>query len=176
MGKPINFQSLPTQAPNSLPEKGIYVYNIVDAKMRTAQSSGTDYLEIKAELSKGDGRKVATIFDRIMDIESDIPRYKLRQFIQALKLPITGEFQLSDLTKMIVGKKILADITHEKSTNPMYQDKAIVDPFSAEVYYSIDRITELLGVAYGESAAPINASDAADARIVPDTSAEDDPF
>lgn len=176
MGKPINFQNLPTQAPNSLPEKGVYQYNIVSAQMRVAQSSGTPYLEIKAELSKGDGRKVATIFDRIMDIDNDIHRYKLRQLIQALRLPITGEFQLSDLTKMIVGKTILADITHEKSKDPQYQDKAIVDPFSAEVYYPMSRASELLGIPSVGSAAPaINASDAADAETPTDTD-EDDPF
>lgn len=176
MGKPINFQSLPTQAPNSLPAKGIYVFTIVDSKMRVS-GSGTNYLEIRAELSKADGKKVATIFDRIMDIDSDIPRYKLRQFIQALKLPITGDFALEDLTKMINGKKILADITHEKSKDPNYPDKAIVDPFSAEVYYPISRMPELLGVSTTESAAPINASDATDASKLPtDTSDEEDPF
>lgn len=162
MGKPINFQNLPTRAPNSLPDKGVYVYTIENAQMR--RSANNEYLEIKAVLSKGDGKKVATIFDRIMDIESDIPRYKLRQFIQALNLPIVGEFQLSDLTKMIIGKRILADITHEKSKDPQYPDKAIVDPFSAEVYYPMSRADELLGLITpaGAETGAINASDAAD--------------
>lgn len=173
MGKPINFQNLPTMAPNSLPPKGIYLYTIASAQMRKA-GSGNDYLEIKAELGKSDGRKVATIFDRIMDIDSDIPRYKLRQFIQALNLPITGEFQLSDIPKMVVGKKILADITHEKSKEPQYPDKAIVDPFSAEVYYPLSRAAELLGSAV-ESADSINASDAADANGLSEVT-DEDPF
>lgn len=162
MGKPINFQNLPTRAPNSLPDKGVYVYTIENAQMR--RSANNEYLEIKAVLSKGDGKKVATIFDRIMDIESDIPRYKLRQFIQALNLPIVGEFQLSDLTKMVIGKRILADITHEKSKDPQYPDKAIVDPFSAEVYYPMSRADELLGLITpaGAETGAINASDAAD--------------
>lgn len=162
MGKPINFQNLPTRAPNSLPDKGVYMYTIENAQMR--RSANNEYLEIKAILSKGDGKKVATIFDRIMDIDSDIPRYKLRQFIQALNLPIVGEFQLSDLTKMIIGKRILADITHEKSKDPQYPDKAIVDPFSAEVYYPMSRADELLGLITpaGAETGAINASDAAD--------------
>ena len=162
MGKPINFQNLPSSTPNALPEKGIYMYEIESAQMR--QSANNEYLEIKAKLSKGDGRKVATIYDRIFDIDSDIPRYKLRQFIVALRLPITGDFQLSDLTKMIVGKKILADITHEKSKDPKYSDKAVVDPFSAEVYYPLSRAEELLGVPASISSptAEINASDATD--------------
>jgi hypothetical protein len=162
MGKPINFQNLPTKAPNSLPDKGVYIYTIENAQMR--RSTNNEYLEIKASLSKGDGKKVATIFDRIMDIDSDIPRYKLRQFIQALNLPIVGEFQLSDLTKMVIGKRILADITHEKSKDPQYPDKAIVDPFSAEVYYPMSKADELLGLLTPASAeaGTINASDAAD--------------
>lgn len=162
MGKPINFQNLPTRAPNSLPDKGVYVYTIENAQMR--RSANNEYLEIKAILSKGDGKKVATIFDRIMDIDSDIPRYKLRQFIQALNLPIVGEFQLSDLTKMVIGKRVLADITHEKSRDPQYPDKAIVDPFSAEVYYPMSRADELLGLITpaGAETGAINASDAAD--------------
>lgn len=164
MGKPINFQNLPTRAPTALPEKGIYIYEIKAAQMR--QSANNEYLEIRAELSKGDGKKVGTIFDRIMDIDSDIPRYKLRQFIQALHLPIVGEFQLSDLTKMIVGKRVLADITIEKSKDARYPDKAIVDPFSAEVYYPMSRADELLGLLTPNSADSeplINANDAEDA-------------
>ena len=162
MGKPINFQNLPTRAPNSLPDKGVYIYTIENAQMR--RSTNNEYLEIKASLAKGDGKKVATIFDRIMYIDSDIPRYKLRQFIQALNLPIVGEFQLSDLTKMVIGKRILADITHEKSRDPQYPDKAIVDPFSAEVYYPMSRADELLGLLTPASAEAgvINASDAND--------------
>lgn len=161
MGKPINFQNLPTQSPHALPEKGIYIYEIEDAKMR--QSANNEYLEIRAKLCKGDGKKVATIFDRIMDIDSDIPRYKLRQFITALNLPITGDFRLSDLTKMVIGKRILADITQEKSRDPKYPDKAIVDPFSGEIYYPMSKADELLGLltpnADGEV---IDASDATD--------------
>lgn len=161
MSKPINFQALPASAPNALPEKGIYMYEIESAQIR--QSKNNEYLEIKAKLSKGDGKKVATIFDRIFDIDSDIPRYKLRQFIVALRLPITGDFQLSDLTKMIVGKKILADITHEKSKDPKYPDKAVVDAFSAEVYYPLSRTGELLGTPVTSAdTATINASDAED--------------
>lgn len=157
----INFQNLPTATPNALPDKGVYMYEIESAQMRS--SANHDYLEIKAKLSKGDGKKVATIFDRIFDIDSDIPRYKLRQFIVALRLPITGDFQLSDLTKMIVGKKILADITHEKSKDPKYADKAVVDVFSSEIYYPLARAVELLGqpMTSAETAA-INASDAED--------------
>jgi hypothetical protein len=165
MGKPINFQNLPTRAPNALPEKGVYIYEIEAAQMR--KSPNNEYLEIKAKLSKGDGKKVATIFDRIMDIDSDIPRYKLRQFIRALNLPIVGEFQLSDLTKMIVGKKVLADITHEKSRDPQYPDKAIVDPFSAEVYYPLSRVSEFFDVPASASAvAPAGTISAADADDV----------
>jgi hypothetical protein len=164
MSRPINFQNLPSTTPNALPPKGIYVYEIESAQVRCSANTGNDYLEIKAKLSKGDGKKVATIFDRIFDIDSDIPRYKLRQFIVALRLPITGDFQLSDLTKMIVGKKILADITHEKSKDPRYADKAVVDPFSAEIYYPISRAEELLGTSMqsADSTAAINASDAED--------------
>lgn len=162
MGKPINFQNLPSAAPNALPDKGVYMYEIESAQMR--QSANNEYLEIKAKLSKGDGKKIATIFDRIFDIDSDIPRYKLRQFIVALGLPITGDFQLSDLTKMIVGKKILADITHEKSKDPKYPDKAVVDAFSASVYYPLYKAEELLGVTTmaTNTTGVVNASDAED--------------
>jgi hypothetical protein len=161
MGKPINFQNLPTHSPHALPEKGIYIYEIENAQMRKSQTN--EYLEIRAKLSKADGKKVATIFDRIMDIDSDIPRYKLRQFIMALNLPITGDFRLEDLTKMVVGKKILADITQEKSRDPQYPDKAIVDPFSGEIYYPMSRAAELLGVAETSAdGAVINAADAED--------------
>ncbi len=160
-GKTINFQALPSEAPNTLPDKGIYVYEILSAEMKRS-NAGNEYMEIKASLSKGDGKKKGQIFDRIMDIDSDVPRFKLRQFITAMNLPITGDFTLSDVSKMVKGKKCLVDITHEKSKDPQYPDKAIVDPFSAEVYYPIGRAAELLGIQSPGGAAPINAPDAAD--------------
>lgn len=148
-GRPINFQTLPSQAPNTLPTPGVYMCEIKNAQIKTATNT---YLELQLELSKGDGRKVATIYDRLFDIEADLPRFKLRQFITALKLPIVGDFTLSDLQKMVIGKKLLADIDIEKSKNPNYQDKAVVNPFKADIYYHIERAAELLGIAAPASA------------------------
>lgn len=164
MSKPINFQELPQNSPNALPPKGVYVYKIISAQMKSSAKS--EYLEVKAELSKGDQKKIATIYDRFFDSDNSLPRFKLRQFIAALNLPIVDEFMLSDLPKMIVNKTILADITHEKSKDPQYPDRAVIDVFSANIYYPITQMSDLLGVPEtvkgADADTPISASDAAD--------------
>ena len=109
MSQPINFQELPKTAPNALPAAGVYRYRIVAAQMR--QGANYPYLEVKAEIYHPvSGEKVYTLYDRLFDTPQNLPRYKLGRFIKALELPITGEFYLADLTKMIVGKEIYADL------------------------------------------------------------------
>lgn len=134
MSQPINFQELPTSAPNALPPAGVYGYRIVNAKMR--QGSSSEYLEVEAELYDKEGHKVYKLYDRIFDSPNNIPRYKLSRFIKALQLPIVGDFYLKDLTKIIIGKEIYADVTVSKDKTGQYPDRLEVNAFSDMVYYS----------------------------------------
>lgn len=144
MSREINFQSLPSKAPNALPEKGIYLYEVKGTMIKAATN---EYLEVRADISKGDGRKIATIYDRFFDTETDLNRFKLGQFMRALHLEEVGVFKLKDLLKVLQGRKCLVDIYIEKSRNTQYPDKAAVNPFTENIYYEIERAEELLGTA-----------------------------
>ena len=144
MSQPINFQELPKTAPNALPAAGVYRYRIVAAQMR--QGANYPYLEVKAEIYHPvSGEKVYTLYDRLFDTPQNLPRYKLGRFIKALELPITGEFYLADLTKMIVGKEIYADLGVEKDKNGVYPDRLAVNAFSDLIYYTKKEYAQAIG-------------------------------
>lgn len=138
----INFDSLPNSAPTggALIEKGTYVAEIVKAEMREPKdSSKSPYMNLQYKISKISGETVGTIFDIITEPEKDMTKYKLRRFIEALKLPITGNFELKDLTKIVTGKKMGVDIkVDDESQTP----RSVVDVFAGKIYYTLDEITE----------------------------------
>jgi hypothetical protein len=91
-------------------------------------------------------------------------RYKLLRFITALNLPITGAFELKDLTKIVTGKKMIVDVTiddpKKKDPNSPYSAKAVVDVFSGMVYYPLTEASAIFGI---QPTGEINAPDADDA-------------
>ena len=98
MGK-INFDSLPDNGPKGLLEKAKYRATIATAEMKTSAGK-PDYLNLSYDLkSLTTGKACGRMFDIITEPTHDITRYKLKRFIEALKIPITGEFELKDLSK-----------------------------------------------------------------------------
>ena len=152
----INFNELPNSKPAgfSTIAKGRYFGTIEKAEMKQGKdASKPPYLNITWNLSK-DGKPMGKFFDLITEPgDSDIPRYKLKRFIQALELPITGAFTLNDLAKMVPGKSAFIDITVDEKSEPARNQ---VDVFTGEIYYSVNDI----GV--DESTDEISANDAAD--------------
>ena len=152
----INFNELPNTKPAgfSTIEKGRYLGTIEKAEMKQGKdTSKPPYLNITWNLSKN-GKPMGKFFDLITEPgDSDIPRYKLKRFIQALELPITGAFTLADLAKMVPGKSAYIDITIDEKSEPARNQ---VDVFTGEIYYSVnDTGTE-------NTSDEISASDAAD--------------
>ena len=138
----INFDALPNTAPigNYIIEKGTYVAEIAKAEMKLGRDvTKAPYLSLMYKISKLDGTSVGNIFDTITEPEKDITKYKLRRFIEALKLPITGTFELKDLTKIVVGKKFGVDI---KVDDEGQQPRSVVDVFSGKIYYTMDELTD----------------------------------
>lgn len=162
----INFNELPNTKPAGFTtfEKGRYLGTIEKAEMKKGKDvSKPPYLNLQWNLSK-DGKPVGKFFDIITEPgDADIPRYKLRRFIQALELPITGSFALADLAKMAPGKSAYIDITVDEKSEPARNQ---VDVFTGEIYYSVNDIgvDDNAYTANENTSATdeINASDAAD--------------
>ena len=131
----INFDELPSSKPNLLIEKGCYKLKVESADMKTPKDpSKPQYLNIRYSVSDRNGKKLGFIVDIITESEANLARYKLGRFIKALELPLTN-FELKDLTKVIVGKELYGDITVEE--NQQYGSKSIIDALSAEIFYSV---------------------------------------
>lgn len=165
----INFDTLPNSAPNQLPPKGTYYATIEKAEMKQGKDlNKPPYLNMMLNLQTSEGKNAGKIFDMLFDSDHEVVRYKLRRFIEAMNIPITGAFELTDICKIIVGKKLIVDITHdEKGQIP----KAVVDVFAGKVFYPMSEASEL----FGGSANLIQATDALDASKEPDLGA-DNPF
>lgn len=134
----INFNELPNSKPagfTTIP-KGRYLGTIEKAEMRLGKdASKPPYLSIQWGLVK-DGKPMGKFFDLITEPgDAEIPRYKLKRFIQALELPITGNFTLADLAKMVPNKSAFIDITVDEKSEPARNQ---VDVFTGEIYYSVN--------------------------------------
>lgn len=159
----INFNELPNSNPGggyNIP-KGTYFALIEKAEMRTPKakddgSIGKPYLNLQLSITTPDGKSVGKLFDIISESNHELVRYKLRRFIEALELPITGDFELRDLPKVIINKKFIVDIAPDK------QGKAAVDVFSGDIYYSVAEAARIFGNNAGLTGT-INAPDAEDA-------------
>lgn len=152
----INFNELPDNKPNAIPEKGTYYATITKVQMTQGKDlSKPPYLDLTLTLTKENGEAAGKVFDKIVESEHEVVRYKLKRFIQALEIPLTGSFELRDLAKIIINKKLIVDITKEENTG--YAPKAVVDVFSNKIYYPMSEASEIFDTPF------INAPDADDA-------------
>jgi hypothetical protein len=170
--KMINFDSLPNDKPYSVPKKGTYYATIQKAELKMPQDPNKKkpYLNLTLQLKTADGKSAGKIWDIISESDHDLIRYKLQRLITALEIPITGTFELKDLTKIIVNKSLIVDVTvEEKDGRP---PKGVVDIFTNEIYYPLSKASEIFG-SPNDVPFEINASDAADAQQLPFTETED---
>lgn len=143
----INFNELPTNKPGnngSLIAAGNYIAEIKKAEMKQGKDeTKPPYLNMMMEITDPASQaKVGNIFCILTESDRDFPRYMLMRFITALKLPITGAFELKDLTKMIVNKKLRVDICPEETDNGESPQRSIVDIKSGELFYPLEYGTE----------------------------------
>lgn len=163
----INFNALPNEKPNALPNPGTYFATIEKAEMKQpSDSSKPEYLNLTLALQTKDGKSAGKIFDMLSESDKDLIRYKLARFILALEIPITGAFELKDLTKIVTGKKLIVDVAVDdpKKKNPdsPYQAKAVVDVFTNMIYYPLAEASTIFGIQ--APTGEINAPDAHDAE------------
>jgi hypothetical protein len=142
----INFDSLPDGNPNLGVDAGFYYATIEKAEMRNPKdATKKPYLNLQYQLQQKDGKGAGKLFDIITESDASIARFKLKRFIQALNLPISGNFELKDLAKIVPGKKFIVEIGKDKNNN----NKSVVDVFSNEIFYPLSDAAEVFGETTG---------------------------
>lgn len=131
----INMNSLPTEKPSmgTIIPKGQYLAKIRKADMRQPKDD-TKPMYFTAECDITDpvsGTSMGKFWINLFESEAPLARYQLSRFIKALNLPIQGEFELKDLTKMVTGKELKVDIMPEDKPEPQ---RSVVD-ISAQCFY-----------------------------------------
>lgn len=134
----ISMSSLPTEKPSmgTIIPKGHYLAKIRKAEMRQPKDD-TKPMYFTAECDITDpvsGTAMGKFWINLFESEAPLARYQLSRFIQALALPIQGEFELKDLTKMVTGKELKVDICPEERKDGKEPQRSVVD-ISAECFY-----------------------------------------
>lgn len=150
----INYDALPSVKPSATVPAGFYKATITAAEMRTSKNTGNTYLALTYDLNNGK-ENVGKLFDMQFDSEKEFLRYKLQRFITALRLNLTGLFELKDLCKLVKGKQLIVDVTIEPAANGN-PERNSVNSFEHELYYPVSEWASLTGAAADE----VSASDA----------------
>ena len=146
----INFDELPQDKPQGfdvLPE-GTYAATIKDATIETSKNGKGKYLSVQLKITTAEGKSVV-VYDNFFDSDKPLPRYKLGQFIRALKLKLTGSFELSDLPKVIVNKTCMVAVKSEK--NEGYAERNVVNAFDDNIYTPVDPLNADLPETSGDT-------------------------
>lgn len=135
----INMNSLPN--PNEKPAngtiipKGMYLAKIVKAEMKTPKSGKADYFSAECNITDPtSGAQMGKFWINLYESEAALVRYQLSRFIYATNLNIVGDFELKDLTKMVIGRELMVDICPEERKDGTAPQRSVVD-VSAECFY-----------------------------------------
>lgn len=136
----INFNALPSEKPamgGSMIPKGQYIATIEKAEMKQGQdTSKPAYLNLQLDImDEASEAKLGKVFHILTESNHPLPMFQLKRIIESLNLPITDEFELKDLAKMIQGKKIKVDIAPEKAEEGKVATRSVVDVFSGQIFY-----------------------------------------
>lgn len=132
----INFDSLPTERPGQAIPAGHYSATVEAAEMKPNKDPlKPAYLNVRLGIIDAAGNKLGSVFDIFTESEASLQRYKLQRFITALKLNIP-KFELKDLTKIIIGKKLEVDLKIEQQEG--YAPRTVVDATANEIYYPFE--------------------------------------
>lgn len=157
----INFNALPQDRPNQIAAPGTYYGTILEATPKVSKA-GSNMLALKIELQDYNGKKAGILFDNIIESEKAFLLFKIAKFCNALDIVLSGSFELKDLAKIVVNKKLIVDVKHGEFNG---NTKAEVD-MSKGIFYPLSMASEIFGNTAGLAATGttgINASDAYDA-------------
>ena len=164
----LNLDTLPQENAFQNPDPGIYVAKVAKAEMvkskPNAEGVTSEYLKVVIDLLNDAGTtKVGTVFDSQFDSDKPLLQYKIGRFIKACGIPLSGQLELKDLAKIVVGKRLIVDVKIEKSEyQGKQQEKAVVDITTNEAYWHIDELAKVKGA----KNTPQNIADIANAGTV----------
>lgn len=137
----INMNALPTVKPamGSIIPKGQYKATIVKATMKQPKDeTKPEYYTAECDITDTvSGASMGKFWINLFESEASLPLFQLGRFIRALELPITGDFELRDLTKITVGKSLLIDICPEERKDNQPPQRSQID-ISADCFYPIN--------------------------------------
>ena len=137
----INMNALPTQKPamGNLIPKGQYICKIVKAEMKQGRDQNKPpYFSAECNVTDPiSSSNMGKFWINLYDSEAPLVMFQIGRFIRALHLNIQGEFELKDLTKMVVNKSLLVDITPEEKKDGSEPTRSVVD-ISADCFYPVD--------------------------------------
>lgn len=155
----INMNSLPKEKPSqgNLIPKGNYRAKIKKAEMRSPKDvNRPDYFSAECDVTDPvSNTEMGKFWINLFESEAPLVRWQLSRFIQALGLPLEGEFDLKDLTKMVNGKELMVDIQPEERTDGKPPQRSVVD-ISADCFYPMD--LEPVETIFDETAPEVRAS------------------
>lgn len=153
----INFNSLPTEKPSigTIIPKGRYLAKIKKAEMKSPKKeTKPDYFSAECDVTDiASGQSMGKFWINLFDSQAQLVQWQIHQFITALRLPIQGEFDLSDLTKMVNGKELEVDIMPEERNDNKEPQRSVVD-ISADCFYPVSAMAttpEVMNVAAEET-------------------------
>lgn len=161
----ISMNTLPTEKPSmgSVIPKGQYIATIKKADMKQPKDE-TKPMYFSAECDITDPvshTPMGKFWINLYESEAPLVRYQLARFITALALPIQGEFELKDLTKMVNGKSLKVDIQPEERNDNKPPQRSVVD-ITAQCFYPVQdpalQAAEEVLSAPAEQAPPVMAS------------------
>lgn len=138
----INFDKLPTTNTSEFtPVPDVYLAHIEVAEMRQPKdTTKPPYLNLQYRLTRHDGKKAGVMFDKQVESEKHLMKYKLARFVQACGIPLKGQMELKDLATLVQGKDIVVDTSIDESgSRPSLQ----VDVFKREMYYPKEQFDEI---------------------------------
>lgn len=148
----IHMDQLPKDKPEGMggnfpvPESGLHGAVIQETEMKVS-TAGNEYIKVTLKLDMG-----ALMWDNVMESDKPALQYKLGRLISACKLPLVGELTLTDLARVIKGKRIGVDVKVTEDTyKGVTKPKAEVDIFAGDIFYTPEELDTMKGVA-GETA------------------------
>ena len=161
----LNYNALPKDKPAgngfAVVPDGKYIATIKTAVMKKSTTSDNEYLEIQMNCVSEDGTCTTTVFDKLFDSDKPLLQYKMGQFLRGIKVNLQGDFTLADLSKVIVGKRLIVVIKTEE--NAGYSPRNAVNVFDDEIYLPLTQgSTSTTTPPADNSDLPFDASDATD--------------
>lgn len=148
----INLDQVPDENPSAALEEGTYKATVKSAKMKQPNDASKPmYLEVNYDVVSTTGN-TGTFTDRFFESDSSFLLFKLKRFVQALGLNLSGNVELRDIQKLIQpGTQVITIIKQVTDKyNGREQTKNEVDLFDSDCYYPISA----WGTFTGEADAP----------------------